>query len=255
MSSGDASLKKIAGHVNEADYAEIIKGKVNPASQARKKDVLDKLGRTHSVKSGKKWQIFLYGKSRLETNTVLQGIGDVAPRLIDCINSLPSTRKLRELYPAAAKAALQGPMQALARELQNMRTLKAFWHKAAFEGGEVEFWALLPSTIDQTKATIKQKEFHVFDAGEAVEAFCLKMTVSTSVARNKTQTSHQKVIFHDPDHAQLGEIEIRTDTQNWGRVKLWLNANRIMTLLQNRIARNETKPYPQVITYGKVRGL
>lgn len=40
-----------------------------------KKDVIDLEGRSYSVKSGeKKWQIFLYGKTRFEGNYVFKGM-------------------------------------------------------------------------------------------------------------------------------------------------------------------------------------
>src|SRR5436190_88816 len=57
-----------------------------------KKDVIDPSGDAHSVKSGlKKWQIFLYGLTRFESDTlfrVMNGMGDL---LINCIKSFPET--------------------------------------------------------------------------------------------------------------------------------------------------------------------
>ena len=250
MTSEEASLKKVSGHINEHDYAKLIGGAVNTTGQGRKKDVLDTLGCHHSVKSGKKWQIFLYSKSRLQSDTMLQGMGHIADHLIDCINSLPASRGLRQANPAAAKAALAPHMRALAHELQDPRLLQAFFMKAAFEAGEVDYWALLPPEIDQTKARIEEKLFHVFSAKEAVAVMCDTMVVGNSKAQGKGQTDDQKVVFRN--NSQIGEIELRTDPQNWGRVKMWLDSRRVLDLLRSRIPVMDN-PVPQITTYGAVR--
>ena len=250
MTPDEASLKKVSGHLNEHDYAKLIGGAVNTAGQGRKKDVLDTIGCHHSVKSGKKWQIFLYSKNRLQTDTMLQGMGRIADHLIDCIDSLPATRELRQANPAVAKAALAPHMRALAAELQDARLLHAFFMKAAFEAGEVDYWALLPPEIDQTKARIEEKLFHVFSAKEAVAVMCDKMIVVNSKAKGKGQTDDQKVVFRNDK--QIGEIELRTDPQNWGRVKMWLDARRVLNLLQDQIS-VAGNPTSQITTYGSVR--
>lgn len=250
MSSQAAAMKKIAGHVNEHDFVALIGGVLNLDSPSLKKDILDKRGRTYSVKSGKKWQIFLYSRKRLETNTVLQGIGKVAPLMVACIASLPETREKREANPTAAKLALQAPMRKLATELRQKNILKAFMIKAAFEAGQVDFWAILDPSIDQTRASPKEKEFHVFDAKEVVNELCRNLQVRNSEKRGRGQTDAQKVVFRDDK--QLGEIELRTDPQNWGRMKFWLDAGRTFNLLKHRIPGKEDL-FPQVTAYGKAR--
>ena len=48
-----------------------------------KKDVIDPSGDAHSVKSGeKKWQIFLYRRSRFETDYGFQGMNGIGTLLI-----------------------------------------------------------------------------------------------------------------------------------------------------------------------------
>lgn len=251
MSSEQASLKKISGHINESDYAELIGVKKSHGDGKRKKDVVDLQGNAHSVKSGKKWQIFLYAKSRLQSNTVLQGIGDIAPLMIACINSLPKTREERESNPAKAKSALQAPMRALADELQKPHILNAFFQKAAFEAGEVDYWALLPTKIDQTQAAITEKCFHVFDAKEAVRELCRHLVVGNSRARHRGETDAQKVVFRDKQ--QIGEIELRTDKFHYGEIKMWLNAKYVVPLLQERIPMADRHANGQIIAYGKAR--
>ena len=249
MSSEMASMKKIAGHVNEYDYAELIDGQVNAAGYTRKKDVIDALGRTHSVKSGRKWQMFLYAKSRLETNTVLRGIGNVSNLMIDCIDSLPALRKDREENSRKYKIALQKPMTNLCNELQNENILQAFLMKVFFEAGEVEFLSILPSDIDQIKATPSDKHFHLFDAQECVLTLCDRIRVANSRKRNHTQMDAQKVVFIK-NNVQFGEIELRTDSSNWGRMKMWLQSDRVLPILQNNIGNNNS-PRKGLTTYGK----
>lgn len=41
MSPEEASMRKIAGHLNEHDYAKLIGATVNKGSHTRKKDVMD----------------------------------------------------------------------------------------------------------------------------------------------------------------------------------------------------------------------
>ena len=82
MTSEQASLKKISGHVNEYDFAELIGGEVNLGAPTDKKDVIDRQHRSHSVKGGTWWQIFLYARSRLLHNTIFRGIGNLADFMI-----------------------------------------------------------------------------------------------------------------------------------------------------------------------------
>ena len=249
MSSSQASEKKIAGHINEYDYAELIGGNVNVAGITRKKDVFDNLGMSHSVKSGKKWQMFLYSRTRLATNTILKGMGNLSNQLVACIDSLPSNRAMREENPIHYKESLQKPMRELSQELQNTNILEAFFMKVFFEAGEVDFLAILPSNINQVNAHIDQKEFHVFDASECVSIFCDGMVVCNSKKRARNQMDDQKVIFRN-SNIQLGEIELRTDPSNWGKMKMWLDSKKVLCFLQERIAET-ANPRPQIITYGK----
>jgi len=233
MTTEEASLVKIAGHVNENDYALLIDGTVSVADHVGKKDVMDRQQRMHSVKSGKKWQIFLYSRSRLITNTMLQGLGNVASCLIACLDSQPQVRSYREANKALAKAALRAPMCELRDVLDNSRLLRAFFLKVMFEDSQVEYLAILPPDIDQRTARLDEKFFHVFDAKEAVEAICSAIEVVNSKARNRTQTDDQKVVFRTTRN--IGEIEVRTDPKNYRRVKMWMDAGPTLKLLQDSL--------------------
>ena len=62
-SSKISSEKKRKGHKNEDIFASLINGQVIKGT--KKADVKDRNKKLHSVKSGKKWQIFLYSCSRI----------------------------------------------------------------------------------------------------------------------------------------------------------------------------------------------
>jgi len=59
MATTHASEVKVAGHRNERGFASLIGGQVNLGARADKKDVIDGQHRSHSVKAGTWWQIFL----------------------------------------------------------------------------------------------------------------------------------------------------------------------------------------------------
>ena len=62
-SSKISSEKKKSGHRNEVIFASLINGDIKKGTQ--KGDVEDESGALYSIKSGKKWQIFLYTLGRI----------------------------------------------------------------------------------------------------------------------------------------------------------------------------------------------
>lgn len=252
MTSEEASIKKVSGHINEFDYAALIGGEVNKGLQSKKTDVVDGRHGTHSVKSGKKWQIFLYGKSRFASDNVLKGVGRVANLLIDCIDALPLDRdeRLRDSEPS--KAAIQAPMQELAQELTDRNVLRAFLTLAAFDGGQVSYWAILPPEIDQTTAGPETKNFHVFHQDDVIRVLMDRVEVANSKARNRTQRDNQKVVFRTGKN--LGEIEVRTDKQNYRRAKLWFLASEVLRVLGDGVPL-VSSPNDRLTLYGKARSL
>ena len=247
MSPEDASLKKIAGHVNEYDFADIIGGEVNLGSQLDKKDVLDPQHRSHSVKGGSWWQIFLYSRNRLETNTILQGIGNIAPVMIRCLDSFPEKFQDYDNDKITAKTALQAPMRELCLELQKPNIMPAFISKAMFNGGEVNYLSVLPIHIP-TESEKEIKIFHVFDQTDVVSVLSADLQIANSRARNRNEMDDQKVILRFAER-NVGEIEVRSDKSNYRRMKLRLNSSRMYSLLTSRIDPRELKS-PKVFAYG-----
>jgi hypothetical protein len=55
-----------------------------------KKDVIDRSGDAHSVKGGvKRWQFFLYSKSRFETDDAFQSMNGIGQLLIKALEVFP----------------------------------------------------------------------------------------------------------------------------------------------------------------------
>ena len=114
MTSENARMVRQRGHDAEKEFACIIGGKTH--GSGKKKDVIDKRGDIHSVKSGeKKWQIFLYGYNRLMTDIDFQG----SNFLRDCLNCFPSSRDKYLLNKIKFKELLTIAMKNLSKYLED----------------------------------------------------------------------------------------------------------------------------------------
>lgn len=215
MSSKVASQKKLSGHAAEHTFAQLIGGQVNKGSPQDKKDVIDAQHRAHSVKQGQYWQIFLYRRSRLETNTILRGIGGIADALIACLDAFPEARKDYLADKIKCKLALQEPMRNLCHIMQDAETLRAFYDKALFNGGEVNYLSVLQDDV-----------WHIFPALFVV-TYLANLEIANSRAITATQFSDQKVLIKDGTN--LGEIEVRNDSDtHYREAKFRIDGHRLI---------------------------
>lgn len=169
--------------------------------QQAKKDVIDPSGDAHSVKSGKKkWQIFLYGLNRFETDAFFRVMNGIGQHLIDCINSFPTTFEEYQTNKAVAKERLKPHMVALAEKLRDKHRLKAFLSKSIFNGGEVNYLTVY-----------EDDKFHVFWGKEVLQMMANNLEVANSKARQAGQFSDQKVVLKYQG-VNLGEVEMRNDS-------------------------------------------
>lgn len=252
MDPDHAREVKTAGHRNEDDFAALIGG-VNVGAHTGKEDVIDEQDRHHSVKAGTWWQIFLYGRERLRTNTIFQGLGNVADIMIACIDAYPVSRDEYLRDKIAAKRRLQPAMRRLLAELQQPHIFRAFLDKALFDSGNAEYLSVFLGPANTPRA---DKHFHVFHKDEVIAALATDVTLRNSKARRAGETDDQKVTFLSTRHGRnIGEIEDRHDSAtHYRQMKFRLQARPVFEILRGRIA-NTAPARPQVTTYGQAMRL
>ena len=249
MPTDVASRKKTTGHKNERYFAALIGGDAGRLPHTGKTDVRDEHGRTYSVKGGTWWQIFLYRRSRFETNTVFRGdaIGRVPELMVACLDAFPDEfqdyRANQELY----KLGLQTPMRHLRDELVKPRLLRAFLEKSLFNGSEVDYFVILPE--DLTDGPDAGKKFHVFARADVVRVLGENLEVTNSRARRADQFDAQKVLFRY-HRKNCGEFEVRADRENHYReAKFRLNGPTVLRILTQAV-KSPVEISGQIIAYG-----
>ena len=209
------------GHANALAFARAIGMREDYRNDpTAKKDVIDPSGDAHSVKSGAtKWQIFLYGRNRFETDDGFQALNGVGELLIHCLDTMPDTYEAYQRDKNAARRRLQTPMRELKDRFQRKALLRAFLMKSIFNGGEVNYLTAL-----------HENRYHVFLNTEAVSLMGESFEVVNSVAGGPNSPPEQKVLFR-VDGLNVGELEMRTDRQNYQKVRFNMIVPRIMQLL------------------------
>lgn len=192
-----------------------------------KKDVVDLLGDTHSVKSGEnKWQIFLHSHSKFEKDSIFKRLNGLGQLFIDCMDAFPNSFEKYKKNKIIFKTVLQKPMKKLKERLESEDTLKAFLEKSFFNAGEV------------TYLMIKESEsFHVFHGDDVTKILAKNITVENSRARQANQFDNQKVVFK-VDGKTIGEIEMRNDSPiHFKEIKFWMQKGRTTDLLRRHITK------------------
>lgn len=205
-----------------------------------KKDVIDPSGDAHSVKSGeKKWQIFLYGINRFETDAFFRVMNGMGQLLIDCINSFPPTFDEYQNHKSEAKEKLRPHMVALADKLQDKHRLRAFIGKSMFNGGEVNYLTVYESN-----------KFHVFWGKEVEQVMADNLIVANSKALQVGQFPEQKVIFKF-EGTNLAELEMRNDSPvHYREIRFNMVKPKAMKLLYSKITRTQNYN-DKVLLYGE----
>lgn len=249
MTSAHARSVKLSGHRNETDFAALIGGEVNAGSHTDKKDVIDQQHRSHSVKAGTWWQVFLYGRERLRTNTIFQGLGDVADIMVECIDAYPQEYDAYRSGKDAVKRRLQPHMRRLLAELQQPAIFKAFLDKALFDGGNADY---LSVWLGPANKPAVEKVFHVFHKDDVVNTLADDVELRNSKARHAGQYDDQKVTFYSAlNKRTIGEIEDRHDSAlHYRQMKFRLNAAGVVDVLTTQYP-NPQEVRPQVLTHGK----
>src|SRR3989338_7038679 len=226
MTAEKARFVRAEVHKDALEFALAIGLKSDYKNDLKvKKDVIDQAGDAYSVKSGqKRWQIFLYGKNRFETDNAFQSMNGIGQLLIECINLYPDSFTDYQKNKKACKEKLGLLMKQLFDKFQEKRRVKTFLEKALFEGSQVNYLVIKQNGI-----------FNVFTARNVIDVFADNLDVRNSKARNKTQTSDQKVIFKYKDK-NLGELEMRNSGFNhYKEVLFVMNKKQVLDLLLNNI--------------------
>lgn len=227
LSSEDARWVRQSGHNDALEFAISIGQKEaytnNPHA---KKDCFDLSGDTYSVKSGKvKWQIFLYGRKRFETDMgfrVMNGIGDL---IIQCIDCFPKDFSEYQISKINAKEKLRVCMRALLEKFRDKTRLKAFFNQSIFSGGEVNYLVAKHDGM-----------FHVFLNQDVIEAFGNALDVANSQARRVGNVAEQKVVFLYQGKT-LAELEMRNDgVKHYRQVRFNMLKPKAMNLLLEKIS-------------------
>jgi len=241
LSSEDARMVRQKGYDDALEFALAIglnrDYQNNPQA---KKDVIDPSGDAHSVKGGqKKWQIFLYGRGRFESDDAfrtMNGIGDI---LIECILSFPPTYAQYQNQKHESKERLRIPMVKLKDKLQNKARLRAFMNKSLFNGGEVGYLTVKDDGL-----------FHVFTNKDIIDVLGDNIEVCNSRAISSGQVPEQKVLFRY-DRNNIGELEMRNDSAtHYQEIRFNMIKPKMMELLFDKIERIGTYN-ESVLLYGK----
>jgi len=227
LSSADARHVRQKGYDDALEFAVAIGISSDYTNNLQaKKDVVDLSGDTHSLKGGeKKWQVFLYGRNRFDTDDawhVMDGIGEL---LVACIDAFPLTYVEYQNNKLAAKERLRIPMRALAEKLQDKRRLRAFLNKSIFNSGEVDY------------LTTKHKGiFDVFLNRDVVDVLSDNLEVTNSRAISVGNVPDQKVIFRYKG-INLAELEMRNDSEvHYREIRFNMIKPKVMSLLFEKIS-------------------
>lgn len=202
LSSEMARWVRQSGHNDALEFAIAIglprDYKNDPKA---KKDVIDPSGDAHSVKSGRvKWQVFLYGLGRFQSDDAFRVMNGIGALLIECINAFPALFSDYQSDKIAAKERLRVHMKALLEKLSEKPRLRAFLNKSLFNMGEVNYLTAKHEGI-----------FHVFSNRDILDVLSENLEVANSRARRRGEVAEQKVVFRY-EGRNVAELEMRNDS-------------------------------------------
>lgn len=266
--------KKLGGHKNEFVYAALIGG--STISGTGKGDVKDLSGLLHSVKSGKKWQVFLYRYDRIEKSKYLSELRSCLDAFttdydryvvdrIKCIelkeflveekgresvSRMPNDVVKKKLGPneyVKAKERLAEATQRVCTKLSNKAFLTEFLAEALFNGLEVSYLAVKDGGY-----------FRVFSRNDVLRVLADELSPANSRAGHVPEDYNvdgQKVLLRyskgDKDK-NIVEIEIRNDSeQHYREVRFNMYSKDFLSLLLGKnAALKSMKLRDGVILYG-----
>jgi len=262
-SSEISSEKKLSGHLREGQYAELIEGKT--ISGTGKGDVIDKNGNLHSVKSGKKWQVFLYSHNRISESRYLnifkpcleafpenyeQYLAD-RERCIeykekyvqdygrDAAKHLPNADVVKHISPNVyieSKERLARTTSMVCDALQDKDLLRNVLDEALFNLEEVAYLAIKDSTYNDDGL------FKVFSQKDVLDTLSDRFHPAVSEAGRVPEdynVAGQKTLlcYKKPNgrYKNIVEVEIRNDSnKHYRQVRFNMYSKDTLYLLLNR---------------------
>lgn len=175
------------------------------------------------MKAGKKkWQVFLFSRTRFVTDDGFQALNGVGPLLVHCVDAFPPRFSDYMDNKEAAKERLKTPMRELKDRLQRKALLRAFLRKSIFNGSEVQYLTVFRDPV-----------FYVYWCDDVIQIMGENFEVTNSSARSETQFDDQKVLFR-VDGKNVGELEMRTSSRDhYGEVLFNMNRKPCLSLLDS----------------------
>ena len=267
--------KKLSGHKNEEIFAELINAEVLKGTQ--KGDVKDKSENLYSIKSVKKWQIFLYSYTRIQSSRYLKLLKpclDAFPINYEeylrdrthCI-SFKETYQKNNGYDAIktlsneevkknvghntyinAKEKLREISIVNADKLKDKILLKNFYNEAIFNNNEVEYLVIRVKKIE-----IQYLVFHRDDVLEALSASSFpsyskagRVPIDYNVEGQKTLLCYEL----NQKAKNLVEIEIRNDSPtHYRQIRFNMYSKDTIDILSQSVSQKES--FGKIDLYGK----
>ena len=276
-----SSEKKLAGHKKEVVFADIIGGEVIKGTQ--KADVEGKNGQLYSIKSGKKWQVFLYGYDRISNSAYL----NILKPCLDCFptdynrykqdreiciafkeehvknfgKDVTKNLKNESIIQAigsnayiTSKTKLSKETKSISQILQNKKVLRNFLGEAFFNNNEVDLLSIFDTTYNC------DERFKIFSKDDVLDTFTKYLTPSISKAGRVPEDYNvegQKVLLryrkNDGKIKNIVEIEIRNDSStHYRQVRFNMYSKDALYLLLFNVNNSSYKSYNDIIyTYDK----
>jgi hypothetical protein len=273
--------KKLAGHNNETELSSLIEGEVIKGTQ--KGDIRIKDGSLMSVKSGKKWQIFLYGYERIENTEYLNILKPCLDAFIEdpelyfrdrvkCIEYKESyvkthgrnsasllendivSKAIGENEYIAAKTKLSVETLEVCKKLKDKFFLRNFLAEAIFDGNSVTYLAVKDSTLKMDDS------YNIFYRDDVLDIFSNTLfpdvSKSGKVPEDFNVPAQKTLLCYSTSESKkknIVEIEIRNDSaQHYRRVRFNMYSKDALTLLINALSSHSVKsPQGKIVYFGK----
>ena len=276
---------KLSGHRHETSYAKLIGGET--ISGVQKGDVKDTSGKLHSVKSGKKWQVFLYGYERINNSNYLK-------ILKPCLEAFPTSAEMyfkdreecisyKEVFDkkngrdkakqltnqmvkknicsnnayVESKERLEKATLSVCEILKDELKRRDFFREALFNNDEVDFLAIIDTTDKRNKV------FEIFTKEDVLDVLSKNLFPRISRAGIHAldyNVGGQKTLFcyvkPDGKEKNIVEIEIRNDSdKHYRQVRFNMYAKDALSLLHLHVKTSQ-KFSKHIIAHGEaINGL